>query len=620
MAADGRCKTFDAAADGFVQGEGCGVVVLKRLSDAIADGDRILAVIRGTAINQDGASSGLTAPNGPSQEAVIREALANGGVKPAEVQYVEAHGTGTSLGDPIEVQALGAVLGEGRSPDEPLLIGSVKTNIGHLEAAAGIAGLIKVVLALQHKEIPAHLHLMTPNPYIPWSELPIKVATEHRPWPAGTGNRIAGLSAFGFSGTNAHVVVEEAPPLEAVRSEGGPAASPTGALGEKRDGVESALRPVLDSIWRSIHPFHFRTSASPRMSGRAHFAHRLALVAESSQQLGEKLSAFADGQAPSEILSGRSESVDRPKIAFLFTGQGSQYKDMGRQLYQTEPAFREALERCDELLRSYLPMSLLSLLYDEKVDPALLNETANTQPALFSLEYALAKMWSPGASFHKPCWGIVSVNTWRLVSPESSPWRTPSGSSPNVAASCRTCVRAAQWRRSLRMKSVSDLSLSLTRLRFLSQRSTGLSTSSYLERQRRPRRAQGLGISRFHDAEPGGLARFSFAVDGADARCFCRDRGDVRYASPRIAVVSNLTGEFATAAEIANADYWWRHLRAPVRFSAGVAALYEKGFRLLLEIGPNPTLSGHREALLFRREKAHGFHRSRKGGTIGARF
>ena len=214
MAADGRCKTFDAAADGFVQGEGCGVVVLKRLSAALADGDRVLAVIRGTAVNQDGPSSGLTAPHGPSQEAVIREALANGGVAPAEVQYVEAHGTGTSLGDPIEVQAMAEALREGRAPDRPILIGSVKTNIGHLEAAAGIAGLIKVVMALQHKEIPPHLHCKTPNPYIPWAELPVKVATELTPWVAENGKRIAGISSFGFSGTNAHAVVEEAPALD----------------------------------------------------------------------------------------------------------------------------------------------------------------------------------------------------------------------------------------------------------------------------------------------------------------------------------------------------------------------------------------------------------------------
>ena len=183
LAADGRCKTFDASADGFVEGEGCGIVVLKRLSDAVADGDRILAVIRGSAVNQDGPSSGLTAPNGPAQEAVIRAALAMGRVPPARVGYVEAHGTGTSLGDPIELQALGAVLGEGRAAERPLLVGSVKTNIGHLEAAAGVAGLIKVVLSLQHRTIPAHLHFTTPNPHVPWDRLPIAVPTQATAWP-----------------------------------------------------------------------------------------------------------------------------------------------------------------------------------------------------------------------------------------------------------------------------------------------------------------------------------------------------------------------------------------------------------------------------------------------------
>ena len=351
MAADGRCKTFAAGADGFVQGEGCGVVVLKRLSAAVADGDRILAVIRGSAVNQDGPSSGLTAPHGPSQEAVIRQALASGGVKPAEVQYVEAHGTGTSLGDPIEVQALGAALAEGRAPDEPLLIGSVKTNIGHLEAAAGIAGLIKIVLALLHEEIPAHLHCETLNPYVPWAELPIKVTTERRSWPAGKRKRIAGLSSFGFSGTNAHVVVEEAPALEAIEAR---TDRPLHLLAlSAKSGAALKLLAGKFVTFLAAHPaisvsdFCFTANA-----GRAHFAHRLALAAESAEQLREKLSAHAAGQAPSEIVTGRIEGFDRPKIAFLFTGQGSQYKYMGRQLYQTEPTFRETLEHCDELLRS----------------------------------------------------------------------------------------------------------------------------------------------------------------------------------------------------------------------------------------------------------------------------
>lgn len=209
LSADSRCKTFDSAADGYVRGEGCGVIVLKRLSDAIADGDNILAMIRGSAVNHDGFSNGLTAPNGPAQEAVIRKALTNAGVKPSQIQYIEAHGTGTSLGDPIEVSALGRVLSQDRSWNNPLTIGSVKTNFGHLESAAGLASLIKVVLSLQHKQIPPHLHLKTPNAYIPWQKFPIVVPTELTPWQAHEGSRLAGVSSFGMSGTNVHVIVEE---------------------------------------------------------------------------------------------------------------------------------------------------------------------------------------------------------------------------------------------------------------------------------------------------------------------------------------------------------------------------------------------------------------------------
>jgi len=212
MAADGRCKAFDAAADGYVRGEGCGIVVLKRLADAVANGDNILALIVGSAVNHDGHSSGFTVPSKQAQEAVIREALANARVQPAQVSYVETHGTGTPLGDPIEVRALGAVLSTGRSKDQPLAIGSVKTNIGHLESAAGVAGLIKGVLALHHEELPPHLHFHQPNPHIAWAEMPIEVPTVRRPWPAGRSRRVAGVSSFGVSGTNVHVVVAEAPP------------------------------------------------------------------------------------------------------------------------------------------------------------------------------------------------------------------------------------------------------------------------------------------------------------------------------------------------------------------------------------------------------------------------
>ena len=209
LSPDGRCKAFDASADGFVRSEGCGVLVLRRLSDAVAHGDRVLALVRGSAVNHDGASGGFTVPNGRAQEAVIRKAVR--GVAPADIGYREAHGTGTALGDPIEMKALAAALGEGRDAGHALLVGSAKSCIGHAESAAGVAGVIKVVLALQHEEIPPHLHFRNPSPLIPWSELPVAVCRDRVPWPLGDKPRLAGVSAFGASGTNAHLIVEEAP-------------------------------------------------------------------------------------------------------------------------------------------------------------------------------------------------------------------------------------------------------------------------------------------------------------------------------------------------------------------------------------------------------------------------
>ncbi len=244
LAPDGRCKTFDASADGFSRGEGCGVLVLKRLEDALADGNRVLAVIRGTAVNQDGRSGGLTVPNGPAQEAVIRAALADAGVEAGDVDYVEAHGTGTSLGDPIEVRALAGSLGRGRDRSNPLLIGSVKTNIGHLESAAGVAGVMKVVLALQNERIPPHLHFKEPSPHIAWKEYPVSVEPRGRDWQRNARARIAGVSSFGFSGTNAHVIIEEAP------AESAPAAT------TRR--VRTLLSSALGAVGRSARCTRWR--------------------------------------------------------------------------------------------------------------------------------------------------------------------------------------------------------------------------------------------------------------------------------------------------------------------------------------------------------------------------
>ena len=337
MAPDGRCKAFDARADGFVRGEGCGVVVLKRLADAQADGDRILAVIRGTAVNQDGRSNGLTAPNGPAQEAVIREALAAAGVKPREVGYVEAHGTGTSLGDPIELQALGAVLGAERPASEPVVVGSVKTNIGHLEAAAGVAGLIKVVLAMRHDRVPPHLHFDTPNPHIAWSRLPVRIPTASMPFPERNGRRVAGVSSFGFSGTNAHAVLEAAPDTATTPAERD---RPLHLLALSA-GDGEALRQMAERLAAYLERDPERSVADVCFSaaaGRARLTDRVAMVVSSPDEARTGLAALGRGGAAAAAVHGRAGQSAAP--VFLFTGQGAQYAGMGRELYETQPSFR----------------------------------------------------------------------------------------------------------------------------------------------------------------------------------------------------------------------------------------------------------------------------------------
>ena len=387
LAPDGRCKTFDASADGYVRGEGCGVIVLKRFSDALADGDRIVALIRGSAVNQDGPSGGLTVPSGPSQEEVVRQALAVGGVQAAEVGYLEAHGTGTSLGDPIEVGSLGKVFGE-RAKEDPLFIGSVKTNIGHLEAASGIAGLMKVVLSLQECEIPPHLHFEKPNPHIEWEKLPFAIPTGLRKWPEGR-RRIAGVSSFGVTGTNAHVVLEEGP------------------VGKQRKGGEKRPLHILalsakseEALKELAGRYAAHIAANPEDDiadvcytanwGRSHFEERIAVTGSSREEIAAGCSAYHEGREAERVTRGRKEGTK--KIAFLFTGEGCGDAGMGRALYAAAPAFRKVFDRCGKILQGRLSRPLLAT-----VDPAGESkeprDEAYDQAALFALEYGLFALW-----------------------------------------------------------------------------------------------------------------------------------------------------------------------------------------------------------------------------------
>ncbi|MBA2682235.1 MAG: type I polyketide synthase, partial [Ktedonobacteraceae bacterium] len=366
MSPEGRCKTFDSQADGYVRGEGCGVVILKRLSQAQADGDQILAVVRGSAVNQDGRSNGLTAPNMQAQQAVLREALRQAGVQPEEVAYIETHGTGTPLGDPIEVEAITAVYGGRTGSELPCALGAVKTNIGHLEGAAGIAGVIKAVLALQRGAIPANLHFQHLNPNITFEQTPFFIPTRLIPWPEAK-SRLAGVSSFGFGGTNAHVLLEQAPVTTCALR----------ATNEEQEGLVllSARNPQATHAlahstlsWLEQHPERsFYDLAYSLAIHREHYSSRLAVVASNRTELQEGLYALLEHPptAPSAV------EQEQGKLIWVFGGQGTQWAGMARQMLLRWPLVRQHLERCDQLISTLTGWSLLDVLTDDLLSPRL---------------------------------------------------------------------------------------------------------------------------------------------------------------------------------------------------------------------------------------------------------
>lgn len=584
LAPDGRCKTFDARADGFARGEGAGVVALKRLRDAVAAGDPILAVIHGSAVNQDGPSSGLTAPNGPSQAAVIRAALDNAGIGPGHVGYVEAHGTGTSLGDPIEMQALGDALGA-RGAAPPLLVGSIKTNLGHLEAAAGVAGLIKAVLCLQHGQVPPHLHFDTPSPFIPWNDLPVVVPTIATALP--TEAPYCGVSSFGFSGTNAHLVLGPTPtPSEcdastpvarglvvlSARSEETLAATAGAWAAALDDSMDLANLSYTSAVTRALHPV------------------RAAVVASSIPELRERLLALANGRETAGVRVARVTRRDPAQVAFLFTGQGAQYAGMGRSLYRMEPVFRAALDRCAAIAAGRLDQPLLDVMFG---NGPLLDQTGYTQPALFALEFAMAELWRS--------WGI-------------RPASVIGHSIGELAAACVAGVMSLE----------DAMGLVLERGRLMQQLPAGgamtsVAASEAWVREVLDRIGGSAVVAAVNGDEQTVIAGLKADVDRAAValedmgvrstplvvshafhspllgpmldRFEAVARG-IRFAPPRVRLISNLTGSAADATLLSDPSYWRRHARDAVRFVDGIRTLGSMKPQVYLEVGPHPTLLG----------------------------
>ncbi|WP_131828479.1 type I polyketide synthase, partial [Mycolicibacterium conceptionense] len=593
LAPDGRCKTFDAAADGYVRGEGCGVIVIKRLDDAIRDGDHIRAVIRGSAINQDGASGGLTVPNGVAQQRVISAALKRAGVAPSEVGYLEAHGTGTSLGDPIEAQAAGAVLGAGRDAERPLLIGSAKTNIGHLEAAAGIAGVIKVILSLENETLPKHLHFENPSPHIPWDRLAVEVVKESRPWERNGQPRIAGVSSFGFAGTNAHVILEEAPAPT-------PVVAPEEVSGDQRFSLlplsartPAALVQLADQYrsWLTAHPEATLADVCFTAGvGRAHLEHRAALVVNSREAAVELLGALADDRPAPGLVRG--ESHDVPKTAWLFTGQGSQYPGMARELYDTEPVFAETLDRCAAAVADVLEKPLLDVIFtlDSPDAEETLRQTSYAQPALFAVEMGLAQLWqswgiepdvvlghSVGQYSAACVAGVVSLEDGMKLMAERG---RLFGSLP-AGGRMVAVFTAAE-----RVENLTDEYPTLSVAAYNGANTVLSGPAADLEKAVAGLAADGIRCDWLETSHAFHSALLEPILDEFEAYA-----NQFTFQAPQRILIDNRTGAALGRSVKMDGAYWRRHARQPVEFAKSVRTLADLNCKVLLEIGPRPVLT-----------------------------
>nr|WP_020637975.1 type I polyketide synthase [Salinispora arenicola] len=591
LSPDGRCKAFADAADGTGWAEGVGVLLLERLSDARRNGHPVLAVLRGSAVNQDGASNGLTAPNGRAQEKVIRAALANAGVAPGDVDLVEAHGTGTTLGDPIEAGALLATYGQGRAEERPLWLGSLKSNIGHAMAAAGIGGIIKTVMAMRHGYLPKTLHVDEPSRHVDWSSGGVAVLAEGREWARPNGPRRAGVSSFGVSGTNAHVILEEGPQEQPDEDRPDPgvvgglvpwvvsgksAAALAGQAGRLRDfAAADPDADVADVGWSLV-------------STRSRFEHRAVVLGRDRDDLLDGLAALRDGAESTAVVRGAAAKLGG--VAFVFPGQGSQWAGMGRQLYDRFPVFAQTLDECAAALAEWVDWSLLDVIRGVPEAPEL-DRVDVVQPALFSVMVSMAALWRSwgvhpaavvghsqgeiaagyvcGALSLRDATKIVALRSKALVE------LIGHGSMASVAESADVVAqRLAPWRDRVSIAVVNG-----PRSVVVSGEPDAL--DEFVEKMKADD-AQARRIPVDYASHSHQVARVRDQVVGP--------LSDVSPQTSRMPFYSTLYGETIDTADL-TADYWYNNLREKVIFETAVRRMADDGFRVFIEMSPHPVLT-----------------------------